>query len=252
MNGGKAVDESRPDRPGGSPDRLNRRFSWAALGSLVLHLGAIGALCWLSLSPPPPSVAELVVDLVALTPAPPAAPASPAPPQEEPPPPAAAPVAVAKPVPPPKAEPKPRPKAAPAAPSSSAASVQPPAAAPAAGDTRPATPAASPPAAAIEPPPPAAVGTDFANLVFDRINRIARRNYPEAAILRHQQGKVVYHLLIGPAGELLEHGIEPSGIETLDRAAEQAITAAAPFPKPPDLGAKAYRLGGAIVYRLEN
>lgn len=225
---------------------------WATLGSVLLHTTVIGALYWLSLSPPPPPVTELVVDLIALAPAPPAAPASPPPPLEVPLPPAAAPVAVAKPVPPPKAEPKPRPKAVPAAPSSTATSVQAPDEAPATGDTRPATPAAAPPAAATEPPPPAAVSTDFANLVFDRINRIARRNYPEAAILRHQQGKVVYHLLVGPTGELLEHGIEPSGIETLDRAAEQAITAAAPFPKPPDLGAKAYRLGGAIVYRLEN
>ena len=37
-----------------------------------------------------------------------------------------------------------------------------------------------------------------------------------------------------------------------DAAAEEALKAAAPFPKLPDLGAASYRLAGAIVYRLSN
>jgi len=63
---------------------------------------------------------------------------------------------------------------------------------------------------------------------------------------------VGYHLVLSSTGELLDHRIDPSGIASLDRAAEQAVMTAAPFPQPPDMNATTFRLSGTIIYRLEN
>lgn len=219
---------------------------WATLGSLLLHGAALGLLTWLSLFVPAPPVKEIPLDFVVLAPAP-VAPAAPAPPVEEPPPAVEEPVATARPPPPP--PPKRREKTVPwKMPAVSGLPEAPPAVA----QTGEVPPAIVPLPVEAPPPPPAAVTSDFANLVFDRISRIARRSYPDAARLRHQEGKVVYHLVISPDGGLMDHSIDSSGIDSLDRAAEQAILAAAPFPKPPDLNAATYRMSGAIVYRLEN
>ena len=220
---------------------------WATLASLMLHGAILGLLAWAGHFVAPPPLTEVPLDFIVLAPAP-AVPAAPAPPEEEPPPSVAEPVAIAKPPPPP-ARHREKPVLLQKKPVVSGNPEVPPAVAQA-GEAPP--PASVPPPVEAPPPPPAALTSDFANLVFDRISRIARRGYPEAARLRHQQGKVVYHLVISRDGELVDHSIESSGVDSLDRAAEQAILAAAPFPKPPDLNAATYRLSGAIVYRLEN
>ncbi|ENO89428.1 TonB family protein, partial [Thauera linaloolentis] len=95
-----------------------------------------------------------------------------------------------------------------------------------------------------------AIPSDYVNQVYARINRIAAGRYPKAAALRRQEGRIGYTLQLAPSGQLIDFQLEPSGIEALDRAAAEALRAAAPFPPLPDLGAGSYRLSGAIVYRL--
>ena len=251
-----------PSRFGLSGDRPSPKVPWATLGSILLHASAIGALYWIGLFPVRPLVEESSIDFVVLAPEPPAPTAISAPPEPSEPPPVpseSAPMASEPPLPPvpdqpaPVAKPPPTKAAKPQARDKPRPppSVSPP---PIIRDSgvEPSPPVEAPPPVAPAPPQPAAVTSEFANLVFERINRIARRTYPETAILRRQQGKVTYHLVIGRDGELLDHSIDPSGIGGLDRAAEQALTAAAPFPKPPDMDAKTYRMSGVIYYHLEN
>ncbi|KAF0812645.1 hypothetical protein IGB42_02937 [Andreprevotia sp. IGB-42] len=117
--------------------------------------------------------------------------------------------------------------------------------------TAPAAPAAQP---AVAPAKASAVNdgipTDYVNKVFARINRIAAGRYPKSAMLKGQEGRVAYRLVLNPQGELLSYDIDTSGIEALDKAAEEALKAASPFPKLPDLGGSSYKLSGAIVYKL--
>ncbi|MDN7673354.1 TonB family protein [Burkholderia oklahomensis] len=131
--------------------------------------------------------------------------------------------------------------------------VQPAPAAVQAAPIAPASSAASAPAAA--PPKPQVVGmpgipSDYVSKVLERIDRHAADSYPRAARLRREEGRVGYRLTLDPDGRLLRVDIVPSGNDDLDSAARDAIRAAAPFPKPPDLGASAYQLAGAIVYQL--
>lgn len=117
----------------------------------------------------------------------------------------------------------------------------------------PAPSAASTPAASR--PSPAVVGmsgipSDYAAKVLERIDRYAVDSYPRAARLRRDEGRVGYRLTLDPDGRVQHVEIVSSGNGELDAAAREAIRAAAPFPKPPDLGASAYRLAGAIVYQL--
>jgi periplasmic protein TonB len=130
----------------------------------------------------------------------------------------------------------------------------------------PAAPVAAPPAApaattaAPAPPEPVAakprvvdtngIPSDYVNKVFERIDRYAADSYPRAARLRHDEGRVGYQLTLDPEGRVLAIDIRSSGNATLDDAARDAIRSAAPFPKPPDLGAGAYRLAGTIAYEL--
>lgn len=157
------------------------------------------------------------------------------------------------PAPAPKTVAAPRPAPAPAP----APTVAPPVNAEPVAETPPPPPAPAPVAAPAPAPAPVAkasasdgIPTDYVNKVFARINRIAAGHYPKAAQLRGQEGRVVYHLVLSPAGELLSYELEPSGVESLDKAAEEALKAAAPFPKLPDLGASSYKLTGAIAYKL--
>jgi periplasmic protein TonB len=94
------------------------------------------------------------------------------------------------------------------------------------------------------------IPSDYVAKIFERINRYAEDSYPRAARLRHEEGRVAYKLTLDAEGHLVHLDITPSGSDLLDAAAREAIKAAAPFPKPPDLGANAYRLAGAIVYQL--
>ncbi|MGZ2749365.1 TonB family protein [Burkholderia stagnalis] len=136
--------------------------------------------------------------------------------------------------------------------------------APAAPAAEPA-PSAAPAAQADAPARPAAPGTpaparvigqegipsDYVRQVFERINRSAIDRYPRLARLKHLDGRVGYRLVLAPDGTLVRCDIQTSGEDTLDAAALDAIRAAAPFPKLPDLGGSSYVLKGAIVYQSE-
>ena len=94
----------------------------------------------------------------------------------------------------------------------------------------------------------AQIPADYVNQVFTQINKST--SYPEAAKRRRQEGRVAYQLTLGPAGQLVRFEIVSSGTPALDDAAREAIKAAAPFPRLPDLGGSAYLLSGAIVFRI--
>jgi protein TonB len=94
------------------------------------------------------------------------------------------------------------------------------------------------------------IPSDYVAKVFERINRYAADSYPRAARLRHEEGRIAYKLTLDAEGHVVHLDITSSGSDLLDDAAREAIKSAAPFPKPPDLGASAYRLAGAIVYQL--
>ena len=156
----------------------------------------------------------------------------------------ASPVAHAAPVVTPDTHAAPIPSAAPAI--SNAPSVAQPVAAPSA------------PVAATETPAPSkprvidtnGIPSDYVAKVFERINRYAADSYPRAARLRHEEGRIAYRLTLDAEGHVVHLDLTPSGSDLLDDAAREAIRSAAPFPKPPDLGASAYRLAGTIVYQL--
>ncbi|WP_321897096.1 TonB family protein [Burkholderia cepacia] len=94
------------------------------------------------------------------------------------------------------------------------------------------------------------IPTDYAAKVYERINRYASDGYPRSARLRREEGRIAYRLTLDADGRIVRVDITPSGSDDLDAAARDAIRAAAPFPKPPDLGASTYQLAGAIVYQL--
>ncbi|WP_175038455.1 TonB family protein, partial [Burkholderia stagnalis] len=126
-----------------------------------------------------------------------------------------------------------------------------PSAAPAAQADAPARPAAP-----STPAPARVIGqegipSDYVRQVFERINRSAIDRYPRLARLKHLDGRVGYRLVLAPDGTLVRCDIQTSGEDTLDAAALDAIRAAAPFPKLPDLGGSSYVLKGAILYQSE-
>lgn len=118
--------------------------------------------------------------------------------------------------------------------------------------------APSVPVAATETPAPSTprvidtngIPSDYVAKVFERINRYAADSYPRAARLRHEEGRIAYRLTLDAEGHVVHLDVTSSGSDLLDDAAREAIRSAAPFPKPPDLGASAYRLAGTIVYQL--
>ena len=220
--------------------------------SIALHGAALGALWFASTQPsPPPRERTIALTFAPPEPArPPVALAAPSPiaqPQAR-----RAPTAA----PPRRVSAMPARAAAVAPATSSPASVGPAVAAPAGPTANAETPTA--PAAAAAPaarPAPrmvvtAGISSDYVTKVFERINRYAADSYPRAARLRREEGRVAYRLTLDADGRVQRVDITPSGNDDLDAAAREAIRAAAPFPKPPDLGASAYQLAGAIVYQL--
>jgi periplasmic protein TonB len=112
------------------------------------------------------------------------------------------------------------------------------------------------PSAPAAPPAPRVIGqegipSDYVNQVFSRINRSAGDSYPRVARLKHLEGRIGYRLVLAPDGSVIRCDIHSSGDDTLDAAATEAIRAAAPFPRLPDLGGSSYVLQGAIVYQAE-
>jgi protein TonB len=98
------------------------------------------------------------------------------------------------------------------------------------------------------PPPPNAIASGYANQVHAKIARIAINSYPRAAQLRNETGRVSYHIVIGPSGELISKNIVPSGNATFDASAAEALSRSAPFPATGM--AKPVSLSGAITYRM--
>jgi protein TonB len=96
--------------------------------------------------------------------------------------------------------------------------------------------------------PPGAVASGYANQVHGRIARVAANNYPHSAMAHNESGRVAYHIVIAPSGELLSKSISASGNPVFDSAAAEALSRAAPFPATGM--PKPVALSGAIVYRL--
>lgn len=94
-----------------------------------------------------------------------------------------------------------------------------------------------------------AVPSDYANKVYQRINRIAGNTFPRIA-LAQKSVRIGYVITIGASGQLISKSVSSSGIPAIDRAVSEALTRSAPFPAPPNLGASSYRISGAIVYRV--
>lgn len=250
--------------------------TWGVAVSITVHLvlgvAIIGARVE---TPAPPEEAPIEMVLVAPEPAlppaqavtvppppqavePPAAVAEPPPveatPVEPPPPPVVAEVPEEI-VPPPKpkvvrpAEPKPvSPKPVSPKPAPQTPAVAKPATAPTPAPA-PANPSAST-SVAPRPAQPPGIPSDYVQGVRSRISRYAIDRYPRAAQLKGQGGRVGYTLTLAPDGTLLSFEIVPSGVDTLDKAASEALRNAGPYPKLPDLGAASYKLTGAIVYKL--
>ena len=98
---------------------------------------------------------------------------------------------------------------------------------------------------------PTAIPTNYANQIYQRINRVASGNYPRSALAQHQAARVGYVIVIGQSGELLSKSISSSGNSALDQSVLDTLSRSAPFPAPPNLGARSYKISGAIVYRIE-
>lgn len=60
--------------------------------------------------------------------------------------------------------------------------------------------------------------------------------YPKMAKMRHQEGVVTLSVTIDGGGAPTATVEKSSGIQSLDDAALAAVTAAAPFPAPPEAG----------------
>lgn len=256
-----------------TPRRRLAPETWGVAASVALHL-ALGAAILGTRVEPPPAPEEAPIEMVLIAPepvlppaqevtetpppavveTPPPEPVEPPPPVEAapvepPPPPVVAEVpeeVVEAPPPPPPPPPKPKvvkpapPKPAPPKPVVAAPALSP-------------APVAPTPAAVVappRPPQPPGIPSDYVQGVRGRISRYAINKYPRAAQLKGQEGRVGYTLTLAPDGRLIGFDIVPSGNETLDKAAAEALQNAGPYPKLPDLGATSYKLNGAIVYKL--
>jgi len=102
-------------------------------------------------------------------------------------------------------------------------------------------------ASSNQPVPANAIASGYANQVHTRIAKAAASTVPRAALARHETGRVAYRIVISPTGAVVSQSITPSGNADFDRAAEQALARAAPFPATGMT--RAASLSGAIVFR---
>jgi len=78
---------------------------------------------------------------------------------------------------------------------------------------------------------PPAYGKTVLEMVSNKVE------YPKMARMRHQQGAVMLQIALDTAGKPSSTTVEKSsGIQSLDDAAIAAVSAAAPFPAPPEAG----------------
>ncbi|MEX3957448.1 TonB family protein [Trinickia sp. EG282A] len=236
-----------PARPEPSPWRDRRGL----LASVALHAAAVAALVAWSSYVPKSAPSEKVVTLVLERPAP--QPLKIVPPKVEP----LKEVPHAQPEPVHRSVPRVVPQPLRSAPAPQPRMVAAPAETAQIGDAPPAQSATPAPVAAPSAPPASRVigqegiPSDYVNQVFQRINSSAAAHYPRIARFNHLEGRVGYRLTLAPDGSLLHCELHSSGDATLDAAANDAIRAAAPFPRLPDLGGSSYVLQGAIVYQAD-
>lgn len=83
----------------------------------------------------------------------------------------------------------------------------------------------------------------YANEVHARIASVASDTVPDDF---HGSGRVSYHIVIGPSGQLISKSISSSGNSLFDRAAAEALARAAPFP--PTGMSRPVSLHGAIAF----
>jgi len=103
-------------------------------------------------------------------------------------------------------------------------------------------PRAASTAGSNQPVPPNAIASGYANQVHTRIAKVAASTMPRTA-----RGRIAYQLTISPTGVVVSQKITPTGNPDLDRAAEQALSRAGPYPAT-GLTRNA-SMSGAIVYR---
>ncbi|MDY7037090.1 MAG: energy transducer TonB, partial [Thermodesulfobacteriota bacterium] len=76
--------------------------------------------------------------------------------------------------------------------------------------------------------------TSGAYLEMLRLRIERHKKYPDAARVRHIEGRVTIRFVITPEGDVRAAGVaKTSRHGVLDRAALKAVKDAAPFPKPP-------------------
>ncbi|WP_127078938.1 cell envelope integrity protein TolA [Rhodomicrobium lacus] len=200
-----------------------------------VYVAALTALLTIDFSSPP-AVLEAPVDMVYEEPAAPEEPEQPPPPPE----PEPQPEPIPEPTPEPLPEPLPEPEKPPE-PVKEEIKPKP---------VEPPKPVAKPkPRSAT--PTPGAIPTDYANKVYQRINRVASGSFPKSALSRGQSVRISYSIVIGSGGELISKSVGSSGNAVMDRAAAEALARSAPFPTPPALGSRTYKISGAIVYRAQ-
>lgn len=219
------------------------------VASIILHGVFIAAIWGVSRIVPQhaPPLPERAIELVLIPAEPKQLAPLPVAPETRPAPPKAAPHAAS-----PKAAPDILPRTVPRTVPATAEKAETAAPPPVAAEPARAAPAEAPPA----PPAPArprviateGIPTDYVNQVHSRIN--GKAVYPRVAKMRGDEGRVLYKISLTPQGDLMKYEIQSSGNEVLDKAAVDAIKAAAPFPRLPDLGGSAYLLSGAIVFSV--
>jgi periplasmic protein TonB len=79
--------------------------------------------------------------------------------------------------------------------------------------------------------------------VHARIASVASDTVPDDF---HGSGRVSYHIVIAPSGQLISKSVSSSGNSLFDRAAAEALARAAPFP--PTGMSRPVSLHGAIAF----
>ncbi len=77
---------------------------------------------------------------------------------------------------------------------------------------------------------------------------LARKRQPALAWDRRNTCVVNYTVTISSTGALAGLSIDPCAIPEINQAARDAITQAAPFPLPPDLGVPRYAVHGTLIF----
>ncbi len=78
---------------------------------------------------------------------------------------------------------------------------------------------------------------------------LARKRQPSLAWDRRNTCVVAYTVTITSTGALAGMTIEPCAVPEINQAARDAVSSAAPFPPPPDLGARTYAVRGSLIFR---